>query len=62
MGEDDLKTIKIPVSIKLWRKALNKGHIAIEFNKNKYQFNNFFIGKKSWAKQNKKNLKLSRIS
>ena len=56
LKDNALEIIKIPVSIKLWRKLREKGHIAIEFDNSSYQFNSFFIGKKIWAKKNKKNL------
>ncbi len=56
LKDNNFEIIKIPVSIKLWRRVQEKGHIAIEFDNNKYQFNSFFIGKKIWAKKNKQNL------
>jgi len=54
--DNNLDVIKIPISIKVWRKVSQKGHIAIEFITNKHQFNSFFIGKRIWAKKNKKNI------
>ncbi len=56
LKDNNFEIIKIPVSIKLWRRVQEKGHIAIEFDNSKYQFNSFFIGKKIWAKKNKQNL------
>ena len=56
LKDNPSETIKIPISIKIWRKIQNKGHIAIEFNDNKYQFNSYFIGNKNSAKKNKKKL------
>jgi hypothetical protein len=54
--KDNSEIVKIPISIKIWRKLREKGHIAIEFDNSSYQFNSFFLGKKICAKKNKQNL------
>ena len=56
LKDNTFETIKIPISIKIWRKIQKKGHIAIEFVDNKDQFNSYFIGNTKWAKRNKQNL------
>ena len=56
LKDNSFEIIKIPISIKIWRRLHEKGHIAIEFDNSSYQFNSFFIGKKIWAKKNKQNL------
>lgn len=56
LKDNSFEIIKIPISIKIWRRFHEKGHIAIEFDNSSYQFNSFFVGKEIWAKKNKQNL------
>ena len=56
LKDNNFEIIKIPISIKIWRRVQEKGHIAIEFDNSNYQFNSFFIGKKICTKKNKQNL------
>ncbi|KKN26013.1 hypothetical protein LCGC14_0879010 [marine sediment metagenome] len=53
---DDLDELLIPVKIKVRKLRNIQGHITIEFDSEKSDFNDFFIGSEKYAVLNKKNI------